>query len=210
MFLHLIALAGCLSFPSDGFRSSACQRNIFASFGLANKHFRRGIIGRYQATFAGVPFVTSTRSSTPSSPILPLYRETPHTRHECKFANYFRYRIQSFQHACIFSTSSPKGQSTFFALYVFVGNSFPSGSMSPRRHNKSVKLLSDHLLLAFSFNSSSTPYNNVNLALHPGKSGFSEALINPKNCSYSQSVPYPLKSCNICSRSGPDSASFVI
>src|SRR6266542_4854889 len=96
MFLHCIASAGCLSFPSDAFCSSACQRNIFASFGLANKRFRRGIIGRYQATFAGVPFVTSTHSSTPSGPILPLYREAPHMGHECKFANSFRYRIQSF------------------------------------------------------------------------------------------------------------------
>src|SRR5438105_2722834 len=184
--------------------------NIFASFGLANKHFRRGIIGRYQATFAGVPFITSTHSLTPSGPILPLYREAPHTGHECKFANSFRYRIQSFRHACIFSTSSPKGQSTFFALYVFAGNSFLSGSMSPRRHNKSVKLLSDHLLLTFSFNSSSTPYNSVNLALHPAKSVFSEALINPTNCSYSVLVPCPSKSRNICSSSGQDSASSDI
>src|SRR5207244_8772856 len=129
--------------------------------------------------------------STPCGLILPFYREAPHTEHECKFANSLRSRIQSLRHACIFSTSSPKGQITFFALYVFAGNSFPSGSMSPRRHNKSVKLLSDHLLLAFSFNSSSTPYNNVNLALHPGKNGFSEALINPTNCSYSVSVPCP-------------------
>src|SRR5438105_14088348 len=184
--------------------------NIFASFGLANKRFRHGITGRYQATFAKVPFVTSMHSSTPSGPILPLYREAPHTGHECKFANSFQYRIQSFRHACIFSNSNPKGQSTFFALYVFAGNSFPSGSMSPRRHNRSVKLLSDHLLLAFSFNSSSTSYNNVNLALHPGKSGFSEALIKPTNYSYSLSVPCPSKSRNICSRSGPESASSDI
>src|SRR6266540_3000513 len=103
-----------------------------------------------------------------------------------------------------------KGQITFFALYVFAGNSFPSRSMSPRRHNKSVKLLLDHLLLAFSFNRSSTLYNNVNLPLHPGKSGFSEALIKPTNCSYSLSVPCPWKSRNICSTSGPESASSEI
>src|SRR5207244_10463593 len=143
-------------------------------------------------------------------PLSTTFRVAPHTGHESKFANSFRYRTQLFRHACIFSTSSPKGQSTFFALYVFAGNSFPSGSMSPRRHNKSLKLLSDHLLLAFSFNNSSTPYNNVNLALHPGKSGFSEALIKPTNCSYSLSVPCPSKSCNICSRSGSESASSDI
>src|SRR6266540_1389880 len=130
--------------------------------------------------------------------------------HECKFANSFRYRIHSFQHACIFSTSIPKGQSTFFTLYVFAGNSFPSRSMSPRRHNRSVKLLSDHLLLTFSFKSSSTPHNNVNLALHPGKSGFYEALINPTNYSYSLSVLCPSKSRDICSRLGPESTSSDI
>src|SRR6266540_1963423 len=137
-----------------------------------------------------------------------LRRSPLHNLHT--FLDSFWYRIQSFPHACIFSTFHPKGQSTFFALYVFAGNSFPSGSISPRRHNKSVKLLSDHLLLAFSSNSSSTLYNNVNLALHPRKSSFSEALINPTNCSYSVSVPYPSKSHNICSRSEPELASSDI
>src|SRR3954465_12528887 len=36
--------------------------------------------------------------------------------------------MQSLMHACIFSTSNPRGQRTFFAPYVLSGNSLSFGS----------------------------------------------------------------------------------
>jgi hypothetical protein len=56
-----------------------------------------------------------------------------------------RYWIQSLGHACIFSTSKPKGQRTLLASYVDADNLFPSGSMSFTINNNSSKVVSDVL-----------------------------------------------------------------
>src|SRR3954469_18930931 len=37
--------------------------------------------------------------------------------------------MQSLLHACIFCTSNPRGQTTFFASYVLEGNTFSPGSI---------------------------------------------------------------------------------
>src|SRR4051812_43775404 len=37
--------------------------------------------------------------------------------------------MQSLMYACIFCTSNPRGQTTFFALYVLEGNTFSPGSI---------------------------------------------------------------------------------
>ena len=37
--------------------------------------------------------------------------------------------MQSLGHACIFCTSNPRGQTTFFASYVLVGNLLSFGSI---------------------------------------------------------------------------------
>src|SRR3954463_16087478 len=37
--------------------------------------------------------------------------------------------MQSLMHACIFCTSNPRGQTTFFASYVLEGNTFSPGSI---------------------------------------------------------------------------------
>src|SRR3954452_5382258 len=37
--------------------------------------------------------------------------------------------MQSLMHACIFCTSNPRGQKTFFASYVLEGNTFSPGSI---------------------------------------------------------------------------------
>ena len=38
--------------------------------------------------------------------------------------------MQSLGHGCIFCTSNPRGQTTFFASYVLSGNSLSFGSIS--------------------------------------------------------------------------------
>src|SRR5438128_715303 len=56
----------------------------------------------------------------------------------------FWHRMQWFGHACIVITSNDKGDISFFASLVFVGNLFLFGSIACMRSISSVKLLSDH------------------------------------------------------------------
>ena len=106
-FLHWAESAGCLSFPSF-LHSSECQRSNLVSFRFANKRFKHGITSRYHNILAGGPYFTL-------AVFLCLYRDALNTGHTCMFAYSLRYRIQSFGHTCILSTSIPNGQRTFLA-----------------------------------------------------------------------------------------------
>ncbi|KAG2550626.1 hypothetical protein PVAP13_9KG325632 [Panicum virgatum] len=74
--------------PSPFFiRPSQCQRKSWASFCVANMHFKRGMIGKYHATLTGPPplpflpliFTGSFPSSALSPPyFILLYRLNPH------------------------------------------------------------------------------------------------------------------------------------
>ena len=85
---HCVASAGCLSLPSSVFfRPFLCQRKSWASFRVANMHFKRGMIGKYHATLTGPPplpflpliFTGSFPSSALSPPsFILLYRLNPH------------------------------------------------------------------------------------------------------------------------------------
>jgi hypothetical protein len=56
MFHHCVTLVGCLIIPASCLCFSLCHRNNSDSF-VANQHFKRGIIGKYQNTFLGPPFL---------------------------------------------------------------------------------------------------------------------------------------------------------
>src|ERR1041385_5126279 len=125
IFLHYDPSAGCLNFPSF-LRSSLCHRSNLACSLFLNRRFNRGIIGAYHITLAGTLFLgdSSSPSASPG-----LYRLAVHTGH-LSILSYFspRYRMQSLMHACIFCTSNPRGQITFFASCVVAGNSLSGGS----------------------------------------------------------------------------------
>jgi hypothetical protein len=56
MFRHCVASAGCLIIPASCLCFSLCHHNNFDSL-FANQHFKRGVIGKYQNTFLGLPFL---------------------------------------------------------------------------------------------------------------------------------------------------------
>src|SRR3954463_11114128 len=66
-----------------------------------------------------------------------------------------RYRMQSLMHACIFCTSNPRGQITFFASCVVAGNSLSGGSFDFIICSNFSNPLSEQPKSAFHFNSSS-------------------------------------------------------
>ena len=73
-----------------------------------------------------------------------LYRDALHTEHASKFSySSPRHRMQSLGHACIFWISNPKEQTTCFASYVVVGNSFALGSIFFMIFNNCPNDLSD-------------------------------------------------------------------
>src|SRR5918995_963144 len=127
IFLHYDPSADALNFPSF-FRSSLCHRINLACSSFLNRHFNRGIIGAYHITLAGSLFLGRSPSTSPGSSRLILYRNAPHTGHAFRSLYAPRQRMQSLGHACIFSTSNPRGHTTFFAAYVLSGNSLSFGS----------------------------------------------------------------------------------
>jgi hypothetical protein len=67
MFHHCMASARCLIISASCLCFSLCHRNYSDSFLFANQHFKRGMIGKYQNTFLGPPFLLLQFSSSPSS-----------------------------------------------------------------------------------------------------------------------------------------------
>jgi hypothetical protein len=57
MFHHFVASAGCLIILASCICFSLCHRNNSDSFLFANQRFKRGMIGKYQSTFLGMPFL---------------------------------------------------------------------------------------------------------------------------------------------------------
>src|SRR6266508_4632342 len=196
IFLHWLASEGCQSISSVLLRAcSKCQLISSESLGFENKRFKRAIIGRYHMTMARIFLFflaleavssTSAESSSSSRSSLRLYRLLLHNGHLSYCSYSFRYRMQWFGHACIFCTSKANGAISFFARQVLHGNLFGFGSMSLKRTKRSMKLLLDHPFLAFSFKSSSTECNNVNLPSQPiilSYKSSSLALFNPSKLS---------------------------
>ena len=105
--LHWDPSAGCLNILST-LRCSLCHRNNFACSLFLNRRFKRGIIGAYHITLAGIFFRGRSPSTSPGSSRLILYRDVWHTGHASNFSYSLpRYRMQSLGHACIFSISTP-------------------------------------------------------------------------------------------------------
>jgi hypothetical protein len=114
MFHHCVALVGCLIILTSCLCFSLCHRNNSDSL-FANQRFKRGIIGTYQNTFLGPPFLLLQLSS--SSPyVLRLNWPSPQIGHFSR-SSYSgpQYRMQSFLHTWIFSTAIPNGQNIYFA-----------------------------------------------------------------------------------------------
>ena len=65
-FFHCDPSAGCLNILSC-LRSSLCHRFNLAFVLFMNKHFRRGIRGKYHITLAGTLFLTRIPSTSPGS-----------------------------------------------------------------------------------------------------------------------------------------------
>jgi hypothetical protein len=57
MFHHCVTSAGCRIIPTSCICLSLCHRNNFFSFLFANQCFKRRMIGKYQNTFLGLPFL---------------------------------------------------------------------------------------------------------------------------------------------------------
>jgi hypothetical protein len=66
-------------------RSSLCHHNDFACSLFLNKCFKRGIIGAYHITLAGILFLGCLTSTSPGSSHLILYRDAWHIGHVSKF-----------------------------------------------------------------------------------------------------------------------------
>jgi hypothetical protein len=102
-----------------------------------------------------------------------LYRDVPQTQHSSNMASSLQNSMRSFQHAWIFSTSNPNGQTIFLAWYVLRGNTLAFGSKSFKNFNNSLKPLSDQPLLVFICNNVSTTCNLLCSFLHPENNGVS-------------------------------------
>jgi uncharacterized membrane protein len=96
IFHHCVALAGCLIIPASCLCFSLCHCNNFDSFLFANQHFKQGMIGKYQNTFLGPPFLLLQLLSSPPS-FLRLNRPSAQIGHFSR-SSYSspRYRMQSF------------------------------------------------------------------------------------------------------------------
>jgi hypothetical protein len=115
MFHHCVASAECLIISASYLCFSLCHQNNFDSFLFANQHFKRGILGKYQNTFFGPPFLLLQLSSSPPS-FLRLNWSTPQVGHFSR-SSYLdsRYRMQSFLTRRFFSTYKPNRQIIYFA-----------------------------------------------------------------------------------------------
>jgi hypothetical protein len=78
-------------------------------------HRKWWIMGKYNVTLAGtlLTFLFSPISSSSIFLSFRLYHDVPETRHSSNMTSLLRNNMQSFQHAWIFSTFNPNGQ-TFF------------------------------------------------------------------------------------------------
>jgi hypothetical protein len=107
IFRHCVASVGCLIIPASCLCFSLCHRNNFDSFLFTNQRFKWGMIGKYQNTFLApsfLLFMLQFSSSPPSFQRLNWW--SPQIRHFLRSScSGPRYRIQSFLHAWIFSTS---------------------------------------------------------------------------------------------------------
>jgi hypothetical protein len=115
-FFHCVASIGCLIIPASCLCFSLCHHNNSDSL-FANQCFKRGMTRKYQNTFLVLPFVLFLLqfSSSPAS-FLRLNQSSPQIGHFSRSPySSPRYRMQSFLHAWIFSTSKPSGQIICFA-----------------------------------------------------------------------------------------------
>jgi hypothetical protein len=106
---------GCLNISSL-FRPSSFQCINFASLGFANKHFKQGIIGKYHITLYGIHVLISLLDLLLHLTLLCLYHgwlQTVQARRSLYSSPW--YKIQYLIQVCIFCTSNPNGQITFFA-----------------------------------------------------------------------------------------------
>jgi hypothetical protein len=81
IFHHCVTSAGCLIIPISCLWFSLCHRNNSDSF-FANQRFKRGMIGKYQNTFLGSPFLLFLLQFSSSLPsFLQLNRSSPQIGH---------------------------------------------------------------------------------------------------------------------------------
>jgi hypothetical protein len=57
IFHQCVTSLGCLIIPASYLCFSLCHHNNFDSFLFINQRFKRGMIGKYQNTFLGSPFL---------------------------------------------------------------------------------------------------------------------------------------------------------
>jgi uncharacterized membrane protein len=103
MFHICVAPAECLIIPASCLCFSLCHHNNSDSL-FANQCFKWGMIGKYQNTFLGLPFLLFLLQFSSSPPsFLRLNRSSTQIRHFSR-SSYLgpQYRMQSFLHALIF------------------------------------------------------------------------------------------------------------
>jgi hypothetical protein len=82
IFHHCVASVGCLIIPTSCLCFSLCHRNNSNSFLFANQRFKRGMVGKYQNTFLGPPFLLFLLQFSSSPPaFLRLNRSSPQIGH---------------------------------------------------------------------------------------------------------------------------------
>jgi hypothetical protein len=82
MFCHSVASARCLIILASCLCFSFCHHNNFDSFLFGNHRFKRGMIGRYQITFLGPPFLLFLlQFSSSPPPFLRLNWSSPQIGH---------------------------------------------------------------------------------------------------------------------------------
>jgi hypothetical protein len=122
MFHYYVALAGCFIIPASCLCFSLCHHNNYDSL-FANQRFKRGMIGKYQNIFLSPSFLLFLLQFSSSPPsFLQLNQSSPQIGHFLR-SSYSgpRYRMQSFLHTWIFSTSKPSGQIICFASKTVLG-----------------------------------------------------------------------------------------
>jgi hypothetical protein len=116
MFHHYVASAGCLIISASCLCFSLCHRKNSNYFFFANQCFNWGMIGKYQNTFLDPPFLLFLLQFSSSPPSFwRLNRPSPQIVHLSR-SSYSspRYKMQSFIHVWISSTSKPNGQIIYF------------------------------------------------------------------------------------------------
>jgi uncharacterized membrane protein len=116
MFHHYVTSAGCLIILTSCLCFSLCHCNNSDSL-FANQCFKQKMVGNYQSTFLDPHFLLFLLQFL-SSPLsfLRLNRSSPQIGYFSR-SSYSgpRYRMQSFFHVWIFSTSKSNGQIICFA-----------------------------------------------------------------------------------------------